>query len=181
MKEVGGNKPFVGHKGKMAKKTAPPRKADKVTPPSKAKWESCANFLLFLKEWEIPPCWVLFDVHVDKFNGYPELFQFLITAAQISEVEFPDKPTPLGWHQFKQEVLVGTIHKCCKDADWREQAVKTLSLKIWDAIALHPDFVDKSDKSKYIKCLLSGTQCKESELARLFCLSLCLLMAFVLH
>jgi hypothetical protein len=46
MKEVGGNKPFVGHKGKMAKKTTPPRKADKVTPPSKAKWESCANFLL---------------------------------------------------------------------------------------------------------------------------------------
>jgi hypothetical protein len=64
-------------------------------------------------------------VHVDKFNGYPELFQFLITAAQISEVEFPDKPTPLGWHQFKQEVLVGTMHKCCKDDDWREQAVKT--------------------------------------------------------
>jgi hypothetical protein len=49
MKEVGGNLPFVGQKGKIAKKTSPPRKADKVMPPSKAKWESCANFLLFLK------------------------------------------------------------------------------------------------------------------------------------
>jgi hypothetical protein len=43
MKEVDGNKPFVGQKGKMAKKSAPPRKVDKVMPPSKAKWESCAN------------------------------------------------------------------------------------------------------------------------------------------
>jgi hypothetical protein len=52
--------------------------------------------------------------------------------------------------------------KCCKDADWREKAVKTCSVKIQDKSALHPDFVDKSDKSEYINCLLSGTWCKVS-------------------
>jgi hypothetical protein len=62
MKEVGGNKLFVGQKGKMAKKTTPPRKVDKVlTPPSKAKLESCANFLLFLKKFKILTHWVMFD------------------------------------------------------------------------------------------------------------------------
>jgi hypothetical protein len=76
-----------------------------------------------------------------KFNGYQELFQLLIRAAQVSEVEVPDKHTPWGWHQFKFKVLVGTMHKCCKDADWREHAVKTCSLKIWDAISIHPDFM----------------------------------------
>jgi hypothetical protein len=40
---------------------------DKVTPPSKAKWESCTNFLLFLKKFKIQTRWVMFDVHVDKF------------------------------------------------------------------------------------------------------------------
>jgi hypothetical protein len=39
-----------------------------------------------------------FNVHVNKFNGYQELFQFLITAAQASEVEVPDKCTSLRWH-----------------------------------------------------------------------------------
>jgi hypothetical protein len=53
----------------MAKTTAPPRKADKVMPPSKAKWKSCANFLLFLEKFKILTRWVMFDVHVDKFNG----------------------------------------------------------------------------------------------------------------
>jgi hypothetical protein len=98
--EVGGNKPFVGQKGKMAKKVAPPRKAEKEMPPSKAKRESVANFLLFLNKCKIPPRWVLFDVHINKFNGYQELFQFLVTAAQVSVVEKPDQRTPLGWHQF---------------------------------------------------------------------------------
>jgi hypothetical protein len=93
--EVGGNKPFVGQKGKMAKKVAPTRNV-KEMPPSKAKCERMANFLLFLNKCKIPPCWVLFDVHVDKFNGYQELFQFLVTAAQVSEVEKPDQHTPLG-------------------------------------------------------------------------------------
>jgi hypothetical protein len=110
-----------------------------------------------LEECKIPPHWVLFYVHIDKLNGYQELFQFLITAAQVSEVEVPDKHTPPGWHQFKCKVLVGAMCKCCKDANWREQAVKTCSLKIQDAITLHPDFVDKSEKSKEIQHLLSGT------------------------
>jgi hypothetical protein len=131
-------------------------------PPSKAKCDSIANFLLFLKKCKIPPHWVLFDVHIDKFNGYQELFQFLITAAQASEVEVPDKHTHWGWHQFKCKVLVGTMRKCCKDANWRENAVKTCSLKIWDAITIYPDFVDKSNKSKEIECLLSSSQHKVS-------------------
>jgi hypothetical protein len=46
--------------------------------------------------------------------------------------------------------MVGSMCKCCEDADWREHAVKTFSLKIRDATAIHPDFVDKSDKSKEI-------------------------------
>jgi hypothetical protein len=96
MKEVGGNKPFAGQKGKMAKKTAPPRKEDKVMPPSKAK----RNFLLFLENFKILTRWVMFDVHIDKFNGYQELFQFLVTAAQVLEVEKPNQCTPLGWRQF---------------------------------------------------------------------------------
>jgi hypothetical protein len=128
MKEVGGNKPFVGQKGKMAKKTAPPRKADEVMPPSKAKWESCANFLLFLEEFKILTRWVMFDVHIDKFNGYQELFQFLVTAAQVSEVEKPNQRTPLRWQQFKCEVLVGTMCQCCEDADWREHVVNSPSI-----------------------------------------------------
>jgi hypothetical protein len=152
MKEVGGNKPFVGHKGKMAKKTTTPRKADKVTPPSKAKWESCANFLLILNKFKIQTHWVMFDVHVDKFNGYQELFQFLVTAAQVSEVENHNHQlTPLGRQQFKCKVLVGTMRKCCEDADWREHAVKTCSLKIRDAIAKHPDFINQFDKTKEIE------------------------------
>jgi hypothetical protein len=138
--EVGGNKPFVRQKGKMAKKVDSPRKV-KEMPPSKAKCESLANFLLFLDKCRIPPCWVLFNVHVDKFNGYQELFQFFVTAAQVSVVEKPDQHTPLGCHQFKHEVVVGTVHKCCEDADWREHAV----------------FIDKSDKSKEIKHMLSGS------------------------
>jgi hypothetical protein len=101
-------------------------------------------------------------MHVDKFNGYLELFQFLITAAQVSEVEVPNKHTPQGWDQFKCKVLVGTMRKCCKDANWREHAVKTCSLRIRDAIAIHPDFVDMSNKSKEIQHLLSGTQRKVS-------------------
>jgi hypothetical protein len=161
-KEVGGNKPFVGKKGKMAKNAAPPRKREKVTPPSKAKWESCANFLLFLKKFKIQTHWVLFDVHVDKFNGYQEFFQFLVTAAQVSEVEKPHQCTPLGWQQFKCEVLVGTMCKCCEDANWREHAVKTCSLKIWDAMARHPDFVNQSDKTKEIELMLSSSKCKVS-------------------
>jgi hypothetical protein len=80
-----------------AKKAAPPSKAKKETPPSKAKCNSIANFLC-LEKCEISPCWVWFNVHVNKFNGYQELFQFLITAAQASEVEVPDKCTSLGWH-----------------------------------------------------------------------------------
>jgi hypothetical protein len=48
-KEVGGNKPFVGKKGKMAKNATPPRKREKVTPPSKAKSASHANFTLSQK------------------------------------------------------------------------------------------------------------------------------------
>jgi hypothetical protein len=168
MKEVGGNLPFVGQKGKMAKKTSPPRKADKVMPPSKAKWESCANFLLFLKKFKISTCWVMFDVHVDKFNGYQELFQFLVTAAQVSEVEKPDQCTPLRWRQFKCKVLVGTMHKCCKDANWREHAVKTCSLNIWDPITRHPDFVNQSDKTKEIEHMLSGSKCKVSPINAIF-------------
>jgi hypothetical protein len=140
-KEVGGKKPFVAQKGTMAKKAAPPRKVEKVTF-SKVKWETCANFLLFLKKFKILTCWVMFDVHVDKFNGYQELFQFLVTAAQVLEVKKPDQHTPLGWRQFKRKVLVGTMCKCCKDANWREHAVKTCSLKIWDAITRHPYFVN---------------------------------------
>jgi hypothetical protein len=57
--------------------------------------------------------------------------------------------------------MVGTMHKCCEDANWREHAVKTCSLKIRGAIAIHPDFVDKSDKSKEIEHMLSGSQCKK--------------------
>jgi hypothetical protein len=171
MKEVGGDMPFVGHKGKMAKQTAPPRKADKVTPPSKAKWESCANFLLFLNKFKIPTRWVMFDVHVNKFNGYQELFQFLVTAAQVLEVENPDhQRTPLGWRQFKREVLVGTMRKCCEDADWREHAVKTCSLKIWDAITRHPDFVIQSNKAEEIERMLSGSKCKISPINNIFAL-----------
>jgi hypothetical protein len=143
----------------MAKKTAPPRKVDKVTPPSKAKWESCANFLLFLEKFKILTCWVMFDVHINKFNGYQQLFQFLVTAAQVSEVEKPDQRTPLECWQFKRKVLVGTMHKCCEDADWREHAVKTCSLKIWYAIARHPDFVNQSNKTKEIGRMLSGSKC----------------------
>jgi hypothetical protein len=159
MKEVDGNKPFVGQKGKMAKKTAPPRKVDKVTPPSKAKWESCANFLLFLEKFKILTRWVMFDVHIHKFNGYQELFQFLVTAAQVLEVEKPDQRTPLGCLQFKCKVLVGTMRKCCEDADWREHAVKTCSLKIWDEITRHPDFVNQSNKTEEIEHMLSGSKC----------------------
>jgi hypothetical protein len=118
-KEVGGKKPFVGQKGMMAKKATPPRKAEKVMPPRKAERESCANFLLFLEKFKIPTCWVMFDVHINKFNGYQELFQFLVTAAQVLELEKPDPCIPLGWRQFKCKVLVGTMHKCCEDANWR--------------------------------------------------------------
>jgi hypothetical protein len=46
-------------------------------PPSKAKWESSANFLLFLKKFKILTCWVLFDVHVNKFNGYQGIIPVL--------------------------------------------------------------------------------------------------------
>jgi hypothetical protein len=70
----------------------------------------------------------MFDVHVDKFNGYQELFQFLVTAAQVSEVEKPNQCTPLRWQQFKCKVLVGTMRKCCEDADWREHAVNSHSI-----------------------------------------------------
>jgi hypothetical protein len=63
----------------------------------------------------------MFDVHVNKFNGYQELFQFLVTAAQVLEVKKPDQHTPLGWRQFKREVLVGTMRKCCEDADWSKR------------------------------------------------------------
>jgi hypothetical protein len=154
----------------MAKKAAPLRKAEKVMPPSKAKWESCANFLLFLEKFKILTCWVLFDVHVDKFNGYQESFQFLVTPAQVLEVEKPDQCTPLGWRQFKHKVLVGMICKCCKDAIWREQAVKTCSLKILDAIARHPDFVNQSDKTKEIKCMLSCSKYKVSPINGIFVL-----------
>jgi hypothetical protein len=146
-KEVGGKKQVVGKKGKKAKKAAPPSKAEKEMPPSKAKCNSVSNFLLFLEKCKIPPSWVLFDVHLNKFNGYQELFQFLITAAQVSEVAVPDKHTPCGWYHFKCKVLVGTMHKCFEDVNWRKHAVKTCS-KIWDAIAIHPDFVDKSNKAK---------------------------------
>jgi hypothetical protein len=135
-----------------------------------------ANFLLFLDKCRIPPHWVLFDVHVNKFNGYQELFQFLVTATQVSVVEKPDKRTPLGWGQFKCEVMVGTnglepcMRQCCKNADWREHAVKTCSLKIRDAITIYPDFVDKSDKSKEIKHMLSGSQCTVSPSKGIFVL-----------
>jgi hypothetical protein len=171
MKEVGGDKPFVGHKGKMAKKTAPPRKADKVTPPSKAKRESCANFLLFLDKFKILTRWVMFDVHIDKFNGYQELLQFLVTAAQVSEVENPDHQcTPIRWQQFKREVLVGTMRKCCEDADWREHAVKACSLKIRDAIARHPNFVNQFEKTEEIERMLSGSKRKVSPINDIFAL-----------
>jgi hypothetical protein len=156
-KGVGGKKQDVRQKGKKAKKATPPSKTEKETPPSKTKCNSIANFSLFLEKCEIQPCWVLFDVHVNKFNGYQELFQFLITAAQVSEVEVPDKCTPWGWHQFKCKVLVGAMCKCCEDADWREHAVKTCFLKIQDAITIHPNFIDKSDKSKEIEHLLTGS------------------------
>jgi hypothetical protein len=169
-KEGGGKKPFVGQKGTMEKKAAPPRKAEKVMPPSKAKWESCANFLLFLKKFKMPTRWVIFDVHVNKFNGYQELFQFLVTNAQVSEVKKPDQHTPLGWQQFKLKVLVGTMCKCCKDADWREHAVKKSSLMIRDAITRHPDFVNQSDKTEEIECMLSGSKCKESPINGIFAL-----------
>jgi hypothetical protein len=176
--EVGGNKQFVGQKGKMAKKAAPPRKAEKVTPPSKAKWESFANFLLFLEKFQIPPCLVMFDVHINKFNRYQELFEFLVTAAKVSEVEKPDQHTPLGWQQFKCKVLVGTMCKCCKDADWREHAVKTCSLKIWDAITRHPDFVNQSNKTKEIEHMLSCSKCKVSPINGIFGLSVNLNKSF---
>jgi hypothetical protein len=101
----------------------------------------------------------MFDVHIDKFNGYQELFQFLVTAAQVSEVEKPDQRTPLGCWQFKCKVLVGTMRKCCEDADWREHAVKTCSLKIQDAITRHPDFVNQSNKTEEIERMLSGSKC----------------------
>jgi hypothetical protein len=169
-KEVGGGKPFVGQKSMMAKKAAPPRKVEKVTPPSKAKQESCANFLLFLKKFKIPTRWVMFDVHVDKFNEYQELFQFLATAAQVLEVKKPDQRTPLGWRQFKREVLVGTMCKCCEDATWRENAVKTCSLKIWDALTRHPDFVNQSNKTKEIEGMLSGSKRKVSPIYSIFAL-----------
>jgi hypothetical protein len=70
----------------MAKMAAPPRKV-KDMPPSKAKCKIVANFLLFLDKCKIPPRWVLFNVHIDKFNGYQELFQFLVTPAQASVVK----------------------------------------------------------------------------------------------
>jgi hypothetical protein len=142
MNVVGGKKQVVGQKGKKAKTM------EKEMPPSKAKHKSVANFLLFIEKCKIPDCWVLFDVHVNKFNGYQKLFQFLITAEQVSEVEVHNKWTPLGWHQFKHDVLVGTMHKCCEDADWREYAVKTCSLKIWDAIAIHPKFLTTLTQAK---------------------------------
>jgi hypothetical protein len=104
-------------------------------------------------------------VHVDKFNGYQELFQFLVTAAQVSEVEKPNQCTPLGWRQFKDEVLVGTMCKCCEDANWREHSVKTCSLKIWDAMARHPDFVNQSDKTNEIELMLSSSKCKVSPIS----------------
>jgi hypothetical protein len=67
--------------------------------------------------------------------------------------------------------MVGTMCKCWEDTDWREHAVKRCSLKIWDAIAIHPDFVDKSDKSKEIECMLSGSICKVSPSKGIFVLS----------
>jgi hypothetical protein len=139
-------------------------------PPSKAKPESCANYLLYLDKFKIPTPWVMFDVHVDKFNGYQELFQFLVTAAQVSEVKKPDQRTPLGWRQFKCKVLVGTMCKCCEDANWRENAVKTCSLQIWDAITRHPDFVNQPNKTQEIKHMLSGTKCKVSPINGIFAL-----------
>jgi hypothetical protein len=60
--------------------------------------------------------------------------------------------------------------RCCKDADWREHAVKTCSLKIWDAITIHPDFIDFSDKSKEIESLLIGSNCKVSPSKGIFVL-----------
>jgi len=85
-------------------------------------------------------------------------------------VEKPDQRTPLGWQQFKCKVLVGTMHKCCEDADWREHAVKTCSLKIWDAIARHPDFVIQSNKAEEIERMLSGSKCKVSPINDIFAL-----------
>jgi hypothetical protein len=94
----------------------------------------------------------------------------LVTAAQLSEVEKPDQQTPLGWRQFKCEVLVGTMCKCCKDDNWREHAVKTCSLKIRDAIARHPDLVNQSDKTKEIEHMLSGSKRKVSPINSIFAL-----------
>jgi hypothetical protein len=95
----------------------------------------------------------------------------LVTAAQVLEVENPDhQRTPLGWRQFKRKVLVGTMCKCCEDANWREHAVKTCSLKIWDAIARHPDFVIQSNKAEEIERMLSGSKCKVSPINDIFAL-----------
>jgi hypothetical protein len=60
--------------------------------------------------------------------------------------------------------------KCCKDADWREHAVKTCSLKIQDAITRHPDFVNQSNKTKEIKHMLSGSKRKVSPINGIFVL-----------
>jgi hypothetical protein len=87
------------------------------------------------------------------------------------EVENPDhQHTPIRWRQFKREVLVGTMRKCCEDADWREHAVKTCSLKIRDAIARHPDFVNQFDKTKEIERMLSGSKRKVSPINDIFAL-----------
>ena len=93
----------------------------------------------------------------------------MVTAAQVLEVENPDhQHTPIRWRQFKREVLVGTMRKCCEDANWREHAVKTCSLKIRDAIARHPDFDNQFDKTEDIERMLSGSKCKVSPINAIF-------------
>jgi hypothetical protein len=62
------------------------------------------------------------------------------------------------------------MRKCCEDADWRENAVKTCSLQIRDAITRHPDFVNQSDKNEEIKRMLSGTKRKVSPINVIFAL-----------
>jgi hypothetical protein len=62
------------------------------------------------------------------------------------------------------------MRKCCEDADWREHAVKACSLKIRDAIARHPDFVNQFDKTKEIERMLSGSKCKVSPKNDIFAL-----------
>jgi hypothetical protein len=113
----------------------------------------------------------MFEVHVNKFNGYQELFQFLVTAAQVSEVDYPNhQHTPIRWRQFKCKVSVRTMRKCCEDANWREHAVKTCYLTIWDAIARHPNFVNQFDKTEEIEHMLSGSKRKVSPINDIFAL-----------